>query len=344
MESNSNSQFSLPVTPQPKGMRFFFGTVTGCLIVINSVIFVLMAIESGSVAQFSAEVLIKYGAKEPVLIAAGEVWRLFTPIFVHNGIIHFGFNIFALYVLAYQLEVLLKPRWFLFLYLISGISGNVASSVFSVALSVGASGALFGLLGSGLYIEQVVGNYIKRHTGSKPRRGMYTGMVVANIILGIIIPVIDNAAHIGGLVAGIAITMALMRTMPNRIQSMSKMVGFGVAALLAGFLVFGYSLSSSSTFIKERFLEKVEESSNSQEKLYYLNQVIRLDPDDFRVKFKIAKILLLMGQYLAAKDSFREISEIPELRVEIELLQRELLEAGNINASVWLRQFTEMGN
>ena len=101
----------------------------------------------------NADALIEFGAKDNVLIAQGEVWRLVSSMFLHISFIHFAVNNWALYVLSYQLEFFLKPKWFLILYLTSGIFGSLASNVFSLSTSAGASGALFGLLGAGLWLE-----------------------------------------------------------------------------------------------------------------------------------------------------------------------------------------------
>ena len=82
----------------------------------------------------SLDTLVKYGAKENFLIVQGEYWRLLTPIVLHGGILHFAFNNWALYVLGYQIEHILGKKWFIVLYLLGGLGGNVASALFSLNL------------------------------------------------------------------------------------------------------------------------------------------------------------------------------------------------------------------
>ena len=121
---------------------------------------------------------------------------------------------------------------------------------------------------------------------------MYTGMVVANVVLGIIIPVIDNAAHIGGLIAGITMTTILMKTRPNRLQKMSKVTGLVIGGVFVAALTFGVIIGSSANFIKERFLARVDDGESLREKYYFITQAARIDPDDYNVLFRKAKILL----------------------------------------------------
>lgn len=167
------------------------------------------------------EVLIDMGAKYILGLVNGEYWRFISPMFVHIGIIHFLFNSFGLYIIGPQLEELFGRRWFLAIYLGAGICGNVCSAATNLAVSAGASGALFGLLGAGYYLERIVRKKIEQHTGHKVRRGMFGMLVVINIVIGILVPGIDNAAHIGGLIAGIAIASARVYWSINRTRSLA---------------------------------------------------------------------------------------------------------------------------
>ena len=147
----------LPPVPQPKGIKFFFGTWSGRIIVLNSIFFILLSLDAGSFFNPSADSLVRWGAKDNILIVQGQIWRLITPIVLHVGLIHFAFNNWALYVLGYQIEHMLGKKWFIALYLLAGFGGNVASSLFSLGLSAGASSSLFGLLGAGYYLEKLLG-------------------------------------------------------------------------------------------------------------------------------------------------------------------------------------------
>lgn len=142
-------------------------------------------------------VLIDFGAKVNTLIQAGEVWRLLTSTFIHIGIIHLVFNLYALLALGPLTEESLGHRRFFMIYILSGLGGSIASFLFSPALSAGASGAIFGLLGALLYYSY------KRPALWKSGLGMNLVVVIlVNFGFGLVQPGIDNFAHLGGLITG----------------------------------------------------------------------------------------------------------------------------------------------
>ncbi len=136
-------------------------------------------------------------------IAAGELWRLFTPMLLHGSIMHIGFNMYALYLFGRRLERYFGHWRFLTLYLIGGFAGNVISMMFTESPSLGASTAIFGLLGAqGIFIYQNKGLF-----GNQTRQALQSIIMVAVINLAIgMSPGIDNWGHIGGLVAGVIFT------------------------------------------------------------------------------------------------------------------------------------------
>ena len=142
-------------------------------------------------------VLIDFGAKVNTLIQAGEAWRLLASIFIHIGIIHLVFNLYALWALGPLTEKSLGHRRFFMIYISSGLGGSIASFLFSPALSAGASGAIFGLLGALLYYSY------KRPALWKSGLGINLVVVIlVNLGFGLVQPGIDNFAHLGGLITG----------------------------------------------------------------------------------------------------------------------------------------------
>lgn len=151
-------------------------------------------------------VLITFGAKFNFSIQfLHEYWRFITPMFLHIGLEHLVINSLFLYFLGNQMESLLGPLRFAFVYLLSGIMGNVASFAFNPSISAGASTALFGLLGSIVYLSQKHG-YIRYFKELGMR---YMSLIVINIILGFLNPGVDNFGHLGGLVGGYLISAVL---------------------------------------------------------------------------------------------------------------------------------------
>ena len=138
-------------------------------------------------------------------IRAGQYYRLLTGMFLHADIFHLAFNCYALYVIGKQLESFLGKIKFIIIYLFSGIMGALFSCVFFGDIpSIGASGAIFGLMGSLLYF----GYHYRVYLGNV-MKSQIIPLVIVNLALGFILPNIDNAAHIGGLIGGGMITMAL---------------------------------------------------------------------------------------------------------------------------------------
>ena len=151
---------------------------------------------------FGFDLIIELGAKENTLIAHGELWRLLTPIFIHASLLHIAFNVYALYYLGQQMETFYGPARFTLLFFIAGLSGSVISLLLNPAPSVGASGAIFGLIGA----EGVLLYRNRRVFGERGRRTLQNlvGLVVLNLFIGLQ-GGIDNWAHLGGLLAGLGL-------------------------------------------------------------------------------------------------------------------------------------------
>jgi len=197
-----------PGAPQPRRVSLALPLskplVTWVLLAIIAGVFGLETLLGGST---DTEVLIRMGAKVTPLIAAGQYWRLFTAMFLHIGLMHLLFNGYALLVIGTELERLLGWPRFLAIYLLSGLFGNLASYAFSPSLAAGASGAIFGLIGS-------LAAYFALHRELLGRWGQrrlinLVFLIVVNLILGFTQPGIDNLAHLGGLVTGLALGWAL---------------------------------------------------------------------------------------------------------------------------------------
>lgn len=173
---------------------------------LNIFIFVLMEFAGGATNE---AVLMAFGVKANALIDQGQYWRFVMPIFLHIGFLHIGFNSYALWIVGPQVEKLYGGARFVLLYLATGIAGVAGSYWYHPqAISAGASGAIFGLFG----VLLVFGF---RHRHNIPpffRRAVGTGVlpvIVLNLIIGFSIPAIDNSAHIGGLLMGMALAAVI---------------------------------------------------------------------------------------------------------------------------------------
>ena len=143
---------------------------------------------------------VELGAKANAAIRAGQLWRFFTPMLLHGSILHIGFNMYALYIFGIGLERRYGHGRFLLLYILSGFAGAVFSFLFSSAYSIGASGAIFGLVSAeGIFLIQN-----RRLFGTRMRGALNNVIFVVaiNLFLGLQ-PGIDNWGHVGGLMGGL---------------------------------------------------------------------------------------------------------------------------------------------
>jgi membrane associated rhomboid family serine protease len=169
------------------------------LLALIVVIFVLEELAGGSTTP---AVLIRFGATYGPALFAGEMWRLFTAMFVHIGIAHIFFNGFALYSIGREVEAGFGHARFAAVYFGAGLFGNVVSFFWRgiMEFSSGASGAIFGILGAELAFlllhRQRLGE------AGRAARNQLLRIIAVNIIIGVTVVSINNAAHMGGLVSG----------------------------------------------------------------------------------------------------------------------------------------------
>jgi membrane associated rhomboid family serine protease len=189
-------------------VRFFLGrpgSITRALLIVNVAMFLVEVVVGGSGSLFqgpSVDKLFNLGALFPPAIAEGhQYWRLITPMFLHAGLIHLAFNSYALYLFGFLVEGAYGKARFVAIYFIAGLLGSVTSFAFGPAcqVGVGASGAIFGLLGA-----WVAYNYRRRTSPMASANLRWALMLIGlNVILGLSIRGIDWRAHLGGLVAGV---------------------------------------------------------------------------------------------------------------------------------------------
>jgi len=178
---------------------------TNLLIGICVVMFIVLLLCGGNPLGISANILLYFGGVLKSEVVSGRLYCLITGAFLHASLYHIAFNMYALYIIGNQLESYLGKFKFLAVYLISAISASLMSCIFnSNVVSVGASGAIFGLLGSLLYF----GYHYRLYLGSVLRTQIIP-LIIINLIIGFTFTSIDNFANIGGLIGGYLTTMAL---------------------------------------------------------------------------------------------------------------------------------------
>jgi rhomboid protease GluP len=192
--------------------------LTRILLVANILVFVWTSTHNATASSSS---LIHYGAFYGPAVQNGEWWRTFTAAFVHDGFLHIAFNMFALWQIGTVVEQLFGTPKMGLIYFVSMIGSGWAIYEFNYSeITIGASGAIFGLFGALVAAGLRLGKY-----GQQLVRNML-GLVIINVLLGFMIPNISQAGHLGGLVAGFLLGIMLYRVphhlrrpMPVQVQS-----------------------------------------------------------------------------------------------------------------------------
>lgn len=204
--------------------------VTYSLIFICILVFILMyVLGNGSTDNYT---LLVFGANVDTLTKNGDYYRLFTSMFLHIGILHLLCNMYSLYIIGKEVENVFGKVKYLIIYLLSGIAGSILSLAFNHnTICAGASGAIFGLLGALLYF----GYYYRTYLGATLTRSIIP-VIVLNLIIGFSSSGIDNAAHIGGLVGGILIAMAV--GVPDKSNNNNKINGIVLSLIYFIFIIY----------------------------------------------------------------------------------------------------------
>jgi rhomboid protease GluP len=172
--------------------------VTYIIMGVNILIYILTAYLSKDAMNSNIYVLVDLGAKVNVLISSGEYYRLITCMFLHGGLIHLALNMYSLYAIGPLVERVYGKAKYIAIYFIAGIASSLLSYIFSDSISIGASGAIFGILGATLVFAITI-----RKTVGKDFYNNILQVMVVNLIIGFSIPNIDNFGHIGGMLGGI---------------------------------------------------------------------------------------------------------------------------------------------
>ena len=207
--------------------------VTPALLAVNIGVFLMMAAQGINVLGGRPKEYLRFGANFAPLTTGGEWWRLLTCTFVHFGVVHLAFNMWALWDTGRLTERLFGNRGFAALYLFAGVAGSCASLLWSQqVIDVGASGAVFGVVGALLA-------YMTVERGSIPAdilnrlRVSTSVFVIYSLFYGFTQAGIDNAAHLGGLVGGYAAGLILARSLDPLTRHRRNLQRTLLAALLA---------------------------------------------------------------------------------------------------------------
>jgi len=182
---------------------------TYIIIALNIIVYICTSVLSGNFVETRYDVILQYGQVNFYVLYQGWYWQLFTSIFVHSGIVHLMGNMLFLLIFGLRAEEMFNIREYLLIYLLSGLAGNLLSLAFGPYsapgipfVSVGASGAIFGVFGACII-------YIRRAVGQSIITALMYAFFLFMINIG---PQVNFLAHLGGLVVGLLIGYALAAT------------------------------------------------------------------------------------------------------------------------------------
>lgn len=211
-------------------------------VIAGVTIFVFLLQIASEIFLTSGDIPAVLGMKSNALILKGQLWRLFTPMLLHGGYAHILSNMYALIVIGRDMELFYGHKRYTTLYILGGFAGNVFSFLFTQGNSLGASTAIFGLIGA-----QAIFIYQNRKFLPNSRSMLINTLIVIGINLFLIgsLPLIDNFGHLGGLLGGAAFAWfagprwalkgvpPVMEVSDSRIESRTLPIALGVFMLFA---------------------------------------------------------------------------------------------------------------
>jgi rhomboid protease GluP len=240
-----------PVVARPRST--YRPPVTMALVGLNVLVFAAMAISGASLMGPSPAQLLRFGADFGPLTLGGQPWRILTSNYVHIGLVHIFFNMWCLWNLGPLSERILGPWTYFWTYTACGIAGSLASLwIHPAVIGAGASGAIFGLAGAlitALYLGKLP------YPGQMLRGLMRSLLSFAgyNLFFGAVVPGIDNSAHIGGLLTGLAIGALLAPQLAQageQRRAHERFIFIGVAVFL---VAFGMFVKQQRSWIVQRY-------------------------------------------------------------------------------------------
>lgn len=259
-------------------------TLTQVLFGANVAVFLAMAFASSSVMDFPGNVLY-WGANVGPYTLSGQWWRLVTYMFLHGGLLHIAFNMWCLWDLGALCESLYGRWTFAAIYLITGIAAGLASVAWNPhVLSVGASGAIFGLAGA-LVSSFYLGEFSLPRVAIGGTLKSLLVFVGFNLFFGGVVGGIDNACHIGGLVSGLILGALIARVAPDP-NALGRRIGvLALMALVVAGSALGVQRWRGSSM---RFISAMNAQQNVDRMVAELRKKIKESPQDASAHYALA--------------------------------------------------------
>jgi len=273
-----------PVITAPWVQRESSVSLTQIILGANVMVFIAMVIASGPSLDFTNKVMDVFGANFGPYTLSGQWWRLFTYMFLHGSLMHIAFNMWCLWDLGRLCESLYGRWTFAAIYLITGVAGGLASVAWNPqVLSVGASGAIFGLAGA-LAASFYLGEFSIPKVAIQGTLRSLLFFIGFNVIFGAMIPGIDNACHGGGLVSGVILGALIARMAPQH-DSPRRVGVLIVVALVVVVTAFGVQRWRGSEI---HFRSAIVAQKSVDRMIAELQKKVKQSPQDASAHYALA--------------------------------------------------------
>ena len=297
-----------PVMPVPwTGSSSSTLGFTQILVGINLLVFVAMVLNGISATNPGGEALVRWGANWGRLTMTGQWWRLITYMFLHIGILHIAMNMWSLWNLGSLCESLFGTWTFGAVYVVSGIAGGIASLAWNPhAVSAGASGAIFGLVGA-LIAAFYLGEFSMPQGFIRPQLRILLIFSAYSLLYGVFGRV-DNAAHLGGLVTGLAFGALIARVAPstNSVLARGAVVSFVTLLVLAG----GWLRYSRAYTLYYQWGDELLSENRPVEAIVDFQRAIRVKPNYVPAHLALAYAYSFIPNYVQAEAELKTVLEL----------------------------------
>src|SRR3984885_2257809 len=314
-----------PVIAAPWVRRESSITLTHVLFGANIAVFLAMGLASGSIMDFPGEVMVHFGANFGPFTLSGQLWRHVTYMILHGGLMHIAFNMWCLWELGALCESLYGRWTYAAIYLLTGVAGGVASVGWNPGvLSVGASGAIFGLAGA-LIASFYLGEFSLANVAIEGTLRSLLFFVGFNVLFGFMISGVDNACHAGGLVSGLIVGAWVARVAPQHGRPFRRVSVVLFMVLIVGASALGVSRWRGSGM---HFGSAMDARANVNRLIGELQKKIKQTPQDVSAHYALAHAYFAKGEFA---DGESELKRVLDLQPQN---SRALMELGTI----YLRQ------
>jgi rhomboid protease GluP len=300
-----------PVDPAPGPVRKALESPTIVLIALNTLVYLIMAYEGHSFLNFDSDLLQNWGANSGALTCGGQWWRLFTSTFEHGGLMHIALNMWCLYSLGWLAELLFGRSRFTLLYLMCGIGGSLASICWrGNGLSVGASGAIFGVAGA-LIPALLLSQNQKLRAALKGQLTSISVFVVYSLFVGSTSSGTDNAAHVGGLLTGLVLGAAFPTGFDSRERRGQIRVFAGTALMLVAFAGAGaFAVRHNAAYVEIERASEAHEHGDLAGAVVHAKRSVQLKPENLHSQFMLGTLLLDDHNYADAVGPFTVVTRL----------------------------------